>query len=198
MAKSVSNLTEAELVAELTKVESAMDATRKAMEPLNAKWKREYELKDRIQKALAEIKKNDMAYVMANASAHSQWQKMMPRQAYGSGVWQESGEQAWKLKINYKEAIDQDLIDFIEKWSKLTKENKIEIFRHDLCEYGHWVVELKDSKWIIYDERSFEYKYHGQKPEATFDLLLDMLNYVAEHHWYSGGQSNNDDDDDEY
>jgi len=188
MPKAIAALTEAELRAELDKVESAMEATRKALKPLQDKLQRQGERHEKLQDALAVLKKDDFAYVLANTSAYNQWQAMMPKQGYAGGYWRKTNEQAWKLMLRYKAEPQQDLIDFIDKWLQHAKYKVIEVFRHDLSERGHWLVERIGDEWVVYDSRSYTFKY--VKPtqyEARFTDTVEMLKYMAAHHWYDGG-----------
>ncbi len=197
MPKAIAKLTEAELQAELTKVRTAMDATQKALKPLQDKWKREIDRQAKLLEAMAKIKANDFGYVLANSSAYDQWQKMMPAQAYTNGYWLNTHEQAWQLKLNYQAVPDQELIDFIDKWLAHAKHQVISVFRHDLCERGMWQVERIGDEWVVYDATSYTYKYR-QEHEAKFADTVEMLKYVAEHHWYEGGKRYDEDEDHDY
>lgn len=183
-----------ELNAAMKQASTLMKGLDAQMAPLKAEWLRLSTLKDDLKKEIDELKKDDFQYVLTNVSAYEQWQAFLPRQAYSDGYWDNAvKEQAWKVMLNYRAEPEPDLIAFINKWVAVAKHKMFNIFRYDLRGDGFWCVEFKNDIWYVFNRRwndDCEYR-----PDGKFTDVVEMLKYIAEHHWYEGGPRPNDDDD---
>lgn len=184
--KSINTFTLEELESEINSLETKIEAINVKLTPLENARKRHWDRKAKVMERIAELKAGDIEYVINHINAWSQWQKMLPKQAFEHGYWGDTNQQAFKLKLNYMEEPAQDLIDFIERYETVALEVRIGIFRHDLSERGIWQVEKIDGEWVVYDYTSYDYKYQKKYEFKTKDLV-EMLRYVAKHHWYHGG-----------
>ncbi|MNV04946.1 hypothetical protein D3C71_952550 [compost metagenome] len=170
-----------------------MENIRTEMAPLERRWKNAVDRKSNLKNALAELRKDDIGYIISDINAYEQWKRLLPKQAYENGYWSDTMEQGFKLMFTYKDEPGQDLIDFIGRYEAVTKRMRMGIFRHDLCRNGAWIVEKIDGEWVIYDVSSYTYKYQKQYEFKTKDLV-EMLRYVSERHYYKGPQEDEDDD----
>ena len=192
MAKT-NMLTEAELVAELAKVETRMGIIRKKMEPLEHSWKLAVGRKETLKNALADLHQNDLGYIIRDIHAYAQWVKMLPKQSFENGYWGDTMEQSFKIKLNYQETPSQELIDFIQEYAMVSKRPRMGVFRYDLSEVGTWNVELVGDEWTIYDTQSYMFRYQNEVEFKTKDLA-EMLRYIAGRHYYQGGPVESSDD----
>lgn len=192
MAKAIKTLTDSELEAELTKINTSMETIRAEMEPLERRWKTAVDRKSNLQKALAELRKDDIGHIINDINAYDQWKAMLPKQAYENGYWGDEMQQGFKLMFTYKDEPGQDLIDFIGRYEAVAKRMRMGIFRWDLCRNGSWIVEKIDGEWVIYDVTSYRYR---KTVEFKTKDLVEMLRYVSEHHYYKGPRDEDEDDD---
>lgn len=198
MARKIKEMSEVELLAAIMREDSKINEAQALIKPIEARRNAAIDRRDRFRNALADLKENDMAYIIKDVNAYEQWRRMCPKQTYPNGYWSETNEQAFKLMFNYKEAPSQELIDFIWRYDSASTRTLIGVFRHDCGERGSWLVECIGGRWVIFDERGYDYRYHS-KYEFECDKLEDMLAYVAERHYYRNpaAESRGYEDDDE-
>ena len=195
MVKKLSEMTEMELQAEISKVDSRMSAISDKMAPLKKMYATATSRKESLRKALAAVKKDDLKFILSDTQAYEQFKKLLPKQTYPDGYWGDTHEQAFKIMLNHREVPSEELIAFIREYVKASKTQRMGIFRYDLCERGIWQVSYTDGKWIIYDATSYSFKYLKQNEFET-EELEEMLKYVAARHYYQGPDYERDYDED--
>jgi hypothetical protein len=177
------------LTAETTELHKQIEAIQKKFVTVNT---RNMALLARKAKLL----ENDLAYIVNNPmTAYDVWVKKIPKQAASNGYRTDTNQFAFQLKLDYREKANQELLDFIAEYGKVVADCRMGIFRHDLCERGTWMIERRGSEWVIFDARSYEYRYKKQI-EHTTKSIEEMLEYVAEKHYYQGMERDEDEDDD--
>lgn len=140
------------------------------------------EMKDMIM-VREEYLNNILEYVMNDSYAFEHWRKLLPAKTYSNGYWVDTGEQSFKLMLDYNQTDFDEIVAFINRWFPLAKRKQIGIFRYDCGEDGFWSLTFKDDQWIVHED--FELRYDRQI-EAKFDDIKDALAYIARNHFYKG------------
>lgn len=185
-----------ELEAYMAKENAKLEEIRAQMAPLNAALQAAAARRDMYRDSIAKLRKDDIAYVMSDINAYTQWQQMLPKQTFSNGYWSSTKEQAWKLKLKKGETASQELKDFVERWIKVAKLARFGVFRYDLSERGIWEVELIDNVWHVYDATSWDYKRNKRYEFKTSDFDA-LITYMSENHYYEREDGYCDDNEDD-
>ena len=177
---------------------SNVEKTQAEIEPLQKLLTRQREYLYALQAMKREENKDDLAAMLFDIDAWEEIQQLVPKeQFYPSGYWpadDEYGrsENSIRLKLNYKEPILPETIEFIEKWVVISDRKTLGVFRHDLSSrYDINVMYSEiEGTWAVYDARDYSWKREGG---VMFKGdLKSALEYVALHHWYDEGPDEDD------
>lgn len=174
-----------QLEAELKVIDDAIETLDAKIAPLEKLRNSRYLAKERLKNSIRELRKTDLQAMLVDPNAFMELSALLPKNLRTFGYQAIDGdysnpEQIIEVKLEYKEAVSDELIEFIEKrWLPITKIKSLGVLRYDLKEDHDYVIYEDAGEWKIHDAR---YDRRRTRPADFKGTLREVLEYVAEFH----------------
>lgn len=171
------------LEAEILLLEKEQESLREQYKKLGTQISRTANKIEKKLEAIASFKQDDFGYLLFQYKVgHDLIKKFVPDKWFlqSYGYWTDTKEIEFKIALYKDEEIPEEVYEFFDLWKVHTKEKKISVFRHDLCEEGLWEIHWDQGDVFSVCYTSFGYQ---EDPEMT-GTLKEVLEYCKVRHYY--------------